>query len=535
MPRSRNQSPGRRQALAGLLACMLLTPGAAMALGTADAVRGLIVSLQTSPGAEPARVNAAHAERFSAVAGRRLALGRALGGDARLLRFSDWVGHDEAREIAARLSAREDVRYAAPDYWRRPSAVPNDPRFGEQWYLQDAAAERGSANLPGAWDITTGSAEVVIAVIDTGILPTHADFDRLLPGYDFVANDPDISIDFENDATAGRDADPTDPGDAVTANECENGNDAADSTWHGTLVAGIVGAASNNAFGIAGVDQQARILPVRALGKCGGLDSDIIDAARWAAGLSVPGVPANANRARVLNLSLGGFGECTAPYQAAFDEMERNGVVVVVAAGNEGQNLDQVAVAPAVCDGAFAIAATSRQGAETDYTNYGGKIDLAAAGGTQSNTSQGLLSASDSGTGVAANDDAFQAAIGTSFAAPQVSGVVGLMLALSPSLTPVQVRQTILINARAFPSGTTDGFADCTTARCGAGLLDATATLTAVQAGNIPGFFAGGRKVELLGDASDGSGLALGPWVLLLAAACLLRRLKGRRACARRL
>jgi serine protease len=145
---------------------------------------------------------------------------------------------------------------------------------------------------------------VVVAVLDTGITE-HAEFSGMtVPGYDFIsdvwtANDGD-----------GRDADPRDPGDWVARNACYRGSPPSDSSWHGTHTAGTIGAASNNAMGVAGINWGVKILPVRVLGRCGGYTSDIADGMRWSAGLSVTGVPANANPAKVLNLSLGGSGSC---------------------------------------------------------------------------------------------------------------------------------------------------------------------------------------------------------------------------------
>ena len=163
-----------------------------------------------------------------------------------------------------------------------------------------------------------------------------------MPGYDFIA---DTFV--ANDGN-GRDADASDPGDWYAANQCAPGVPGTSSSWHGTHVAGTIGAASDNGSDVAGINWNAKILPVRVLGRCGGYLSDIIDGMRWAAGLAVPGVPPNPNPAGVLNLSLGGPGSCAGGYQDAFNAVDAAGVVAVVAAGNSSANAN--AYRPANCE-----------------------------------------------------------------------------------------------------------------------------------------------------------------------------------------
>lgn len=504
------------------------------AAAQAERVGGIIVKLNDPD--RSVRIAGALSASLSTTAGRTLWAARRLSGNATLMKLERKVDRRTAEAIAARINARADVRYAVPNYRRWPSHVPNDPDYATQWYLHTAAEEAGGANLPDAWDISTGAAATVIAVLDTGILATHADLSRILPGYDFVVDNPGLNIQ-ENDADPGRDADPSDPGDGVAQDECFVGSAATDSSWHGTLVTGVIGATADNSLGIAGIDHQAQILPVRVLGKCGGTDADIVDGARWAVGLRVPracGVgesepcylPLNPNPAKVVNLSLGGFGPCTAVYREAFEEAEKLGVTVVVSAGNQGFDLDQdgIDVSPAECEGAFTIAATTRQGAETNYTNVGSAVDIAAPGGAASTLAAGILTTSDGGTMAPLQDSTFEPVIGTSFSAPVVSGIIGLALALNESLTPAQLQRVLTFNARAFPTSTTDGFGDCTPARCGAGLVDASAALDAIANGNIPGFFAGGTSLIVIGDnASRSGGLAAGGIALLLLIAAGLR------------
>jgi len=478
-----------------------------------DRVGGIIVKLENSTGA--VRASSALAGSLSVTAGHILHVVRQMSGNATLLRLEAAVDRATAETLAARIDSRADVRYAVPDYRRWPSLAPDDPQYPDQWYLHAATNESGAANLPEAWDITTGAAATVVAVLDTGILASHADLSRLLPGYDFVVNNSALNIQ-ENDPDPGRDADPSDPGDAVAQNEC-GFNDATTSSWHGTLVTGVIAATSDNSLGIAGINHRTAILPVRVLGKCGGTDSDIVDAARWAMGLPVPDIPNNPNPAKVINLSLGGVGPCTAVYQDAFDDAEREGVTVVVAAGNDRFDLNDIDIAPAVCDGAFTIAATTRQGAQASYTNFGVRVDIAAPGGDAPNTvSEGILTTSDGGSTAPLNDSVYEPVIGTSFSTPVVSGIISLALAVNDSLTPEQLKQILMLNARKFPDGTSDGVGDCTTSRCGAGLVDAHAVVDAVASGNIPGFFAGGRKIEIFGDSSGRSGSLAGTGIVLV-------------------
>ena len=220
----------------------------------------------------------------------------------------------------ARLRADPDVDYASVDERRYVHQAATDPLFTQQWYLQNDPSAPAAIDAVSAWDTTTGSAGVVIADIDTGVRFDHPDLlraalgGRLLSGYDFVSNQA-----VANDGN-GWDADASDPGDWVTSAEstaapfkgCMVGN----SSWHGTRTAGLLGALTNNATGIAGITWGTQILPIRALGKCGGYDSDIQQAMLWAAGLHVNSVPDNPNPARVINMSFGSTsGACPQSYQ----------------------------------------------------------------------------------------------------------------------------------------------------------------------------------------------------------------------------
>jgi serine protease len=210
-------------------------------------------------------------------------------------------------------------------------------------------------------------------------------------GYDFIS---DAAI--ANDG-GGRDADATDPGDWTAANECAAGEPASNSSWHGTHVAGTIAAKTNNGVGVAGVAYNAKIVPVRVLGKCGGYTSDIADAIIWASGGTVTGVPANANVAKVINMSLGGGGACDTTTQNAINSARSRGTVIIVAAGNENQNASNSN--PANCAGVVAVAATGKTGGRASYSNYGTVVDVAAPGG---DGSYSILSTLNAGTKVRA-------------------------------------------------------------------------------------------------------------------------------------
>jgi serine protease len=238
-------------------------------------------------------------------------------------------------------------------------------------------------------------------------------------------------------------------------------------------VAGTIGAASNNGQGVAGVNWQAKILPVRVLGKCGGSTSDIVDGARWAAGLSVPGVPANAHPADVINLSLGGDGSCLTTEQDAFTEIKAAGTTVVIAAGNS--NDDASGFSPGNCNNVITVAATDRGGDRASYSNFGSVVEVSGPGGETATASNGILSTLNSGTTTPAND-AYAFYQGTSMAAPHVAGLAALIIGQQPAITPDQVLSTLQATARPFPLGSS-----CHAGNCGAGIVDAFAALSSLS------------------------------------------------------
>ena len=377
--------------------------------------------------------------------------------------------------MAERLSRHRDIEYAEPDERRYPVLIPDDPEFVKQTYLSDPVI---GINTVPAWDITTGSAATVIAVVDTGILPDHIDLGgRTLPGYDFisgVASDPNGEFFAANDGD-GRDPNPFDPGDHVEAEQCGLGEPALGSSWHGTRVASLIGAAFDT-NGMAGVDSQGMILPARAVGRCGGFASDISDAIRWAAGLPVPGVPTNPNPAKVINVSLGAVGPCLQTEQAAIDAALATGAIVVVAAGNSANNA--LRFAPANCHGVLTVAGTNLDGGLAGFSDYGIKVSLSAPG-------VDILSAANQGTQAplpSPGGDDHNTRSGTSFSAPLVSGVAALMLSLNASLTPKDITGTLRATAHAFPAA---GVQPCNNPLCGTGIADAKNAVEAVANGNV--------------------------------------------------
>ncbi|MET9970508.1 S8 family serine peptidase, partial [Streptomyces sp. NPDC006356] len=357
--------------------------------------------------------------------------------------------------------ADPQVAYVVPDRLNKPLATPNDTEYGKQWDLSEATA---GMNVPGAWDVTTGSG-VTVAVIDTGYV-THSDLGaNIVGGYDFIS---DTAV--SNDGN-GRDSNPADTGDWTTDGQCGAGWEATPSSWHGTHVAGTIAAVTNNSKGVAGIAYGAKVSPLRVLGQCGGYDSDIIDAITWASGGSVSGVPANTNVAKVINMSLGGGGACSSATQSAINAAVNRGTTVVVAAGNENQNASNSS--PANCNNVITVAATDRSGNRSYYSNYGSIVDIAAPGGeTNSITANGILSTLNNGT-QGPSSEAYQYYQGTSMAAPHIAGLAALMKSASASLTPAQIESAIKSNARTLPGTCSGG--------CGAGLADAARTVQAVS------------------------------------------------------
>jgi serine protease len=506
-----------------------------------DAVRQVLVQRAASLGS---RVG--HTLQSGAAVGARAQVVRAAGVDAATL--------------ARRLAADPDVAYAVPNGRKRIVAAPNDPLYpatasgvrpsgpdSGQWYLRAPDAIIKSAiDIEKAWARTKGSSSVVVAVLDTGVRFEHPDLGRaanggqLLPGYDTISRN-----DVANDG-GGRDGDPSDPGDWVTTADTRSsaftGCDVSNSSWHGTATSSLVAAATDTtpALGMAGTAPGVRVLPVRVLGKCGGYDDDILAGMRWAAGLPVDGMPANPNPAKVLNMSLGGSGACSAAYQAAVDEITARGVTIVAAAGNSaGGPVSE----PANCRGVVAVLALRHVGTKVGFSDLGPEIAIAAPGGNCINITAGspclypILAATNSGTQgpvASAWTDSFDITVGTSFSSPLVAGVVALMLSQAPQLGVVEIASVLRSTARPFPTTGADNGTDptpveqcrapasgvdqlqcyCNTSLCGAGMLDAGKALDAVSGARaqidlLAGEAVAGASVQFTGRGSSASPNAL--------------------------
>ena len=445
-----------------------------------------------------ARVAADRAKAFGRAAAKLGATAkdvRATSSGARVLRTDKKLGADDAAKLLASLRADPAVAYAEPDaVLHAMAADPNDQYFEFQWNLSE---QPGGMRVTRAWDVTRGSGEVV-AVVDTGIT-SHVDLNaNVLPGYDMIA-DSDNSRDGD-----GRDSDPRDEGDWTDIGQCAPGTPQMSSSWHGTHVAGIIAAVAGNSEGIAGIAPQAKILPVRVLGPCGGLTSDIADAVVWASGGHVAGVPDNANPARVINLSLGGAEACPQAFQEAINTATGRGTAIVTAAGNETKQA--ASSNPGNCQNVINVAASGPSGALAPYSNFGSAVDVTAPGGdmsplpggtADSGVAGGILSTLNDGP-TTAGPEAYYFAEGTSAAAPHVSAAAALLMAqMGPGATPAAVEARLKRTARPVPGGCPAG--------CGAGLADAAAAVLHITMVVAAGDLSGDGKADVL--ARDNGGV----------------------------
>jgi serine protease len=400
-------------------------------------------------------------------------------GDAVMLKIgyaaNDTAGRaSELNQISRALLAVNGVDGFEEDIVLHPSLVIDDARFPEQWFL--TKSNLGSSNAATAWDRTSGSTQGnsnAIAILDTGITK-HSDLNaNVLPGYDFV-----LSSQQGADGNSW-DADPSDPGDSVAEADSKNpespfyGCHSGPSTWHGTHVAGIAAAVAGNGVGVVGVAPGAKIIPVRVLGKCGGYMSDVSEGVRWAAGISVEGVPSNPTPAKIINMSLGANGVCPSYLQSAISDAIKAGSVVVVAAGNGAA--DAKGFTPANCVGVISVGAVGQTGDRTYYSNFGSKVNISAPGGDTRDTSA-ILSTMNSGTN-GPGGETYGFYQGTSMAAPVVSGGIALAMAANPKLGPSGAISLLARTSRAFPEGTS-----CAALRnCGAGIVDIGAAIGSAE------------------------------------------------------
>ena len=449
---------------------------------------GVIVKMRNDPtplaianaGGQP-RLSTQTVAEMSVVAAANLTFKRTASLGTQILNFSQTMSVADAQAIADRLMTMADVEYATPNVIIKPMLSPNDPRFtdGTQWALNGAIA---GANLPTAWDTTTGSNTVPIAIIDTGYT-NHSDLpytNFATDGYDFIS-DPVAAGDSD-----GRDSNARDEGDYCTTDP---------SSWHGTAVMSIIGAITNNNSLMAGVNWHAKLIPVRILGRCGGTLGDLIDAIRWSAGLSVAGVPANANPAKVINMSLGATTACDSLTQAAIDDAHATGAVVIAAAGNEA--LPASTSNPANCNHVMAIASHDLSGDISYFSNYGDKVDLSAPG-------EAIYIATCSSTTTYNCDNSVAVAIesGTSLSAPMVTGVASLLFAVNGSLNNFYAEEVLRNSTRGFVTNS-----GCI-GLCGSGMLDAGAAVALMN-----NFVAPATQIEISKDS--GGDVLLVFWLAL--------------------
>jgi serine protease len=534
-----------------------------------------------------------------------------------VMRLDHTPTHQEMQRILGRLNADPGIEYAEVDGWRFVQAFPTDPpddphfvagsdangTWHGQWYLQPSSLATPSAlSVTTVWATSTlGDPGIVIAVIDTGVITAHPDLaGKLQPGYDFVSCDQgnftaatatgsntpaDCSASgsaatylFANEPN-GWQAGASDPGDWLDSTDIANTlfidagcTTLANSSWHGTKVAGIVGALTNNGIGIAGVAPNTMLLPVRVIGKCSGRVSDIAAGIMWAAGQAVTvdaGTIAASPAANIINLSLGAPVPCSATEQSAIGAAIAAGITVIAAAGNEGGAID----APASCTGVISVVGLRQTGTKVPYSNLSGPTaaSIAAPGGNCVNTVAGedclydIETTTDAGittpsptpgfyTYALFNQSFLNAAgtnpdnaadTGTSYATPMVAGITALMLAINPALTPAQVLARLQSSALAFPTSssttsaqciladstldstgqfiepTTPAECVCTTTTCGAGMANAAAAVVAAAGMFVqitPSSTTGypGQKIKLDGSgstAASGHSIVSYQWV----------------------
>jgi serine protease len=334
-------------------------------------------------------------------------------------------------DLIEELNRDPNVVYAQPNYIYQATSTPNDTLFPSQWHY-------AQMNLEAVWDITKGSSDVVVAVIDTGSKFGHPDLGPRLnnDGYDFIS-DPQTALDGD-----GIDNDPEDPGDDPSGTI---------SSYHGTHVAGTVGAATNNAMGVAGVNWVSPIMTLRVLGAGGGSSFDVAQAIYYSVGLPNTSNTLPAKVAQVINMSLGGPGG--GPTEAAAVQAALvQGAIVVAAAGNSNSTADHF---PSGFPGVFSIGAIDQSLGKAPYSNYGPSQDFMAPGG---NTGVDL-----DGDG---NPDGVRSTLwnqqqdqpsyafyqGTSMATPHVAGVISLMLSVNQNLTREQIE--LILQETAIDLGT---------------------------------------------------------------------------------
>ncbi|MBP7652755.1 S8 family serine peptidase [Candidatus Dependentiae bacterium] len=341
--------------------------------------------------------------------------------------FREIITHSEkfTLKLIDTLKKSENIEYAEPDYIQKKCSVRNDIYFPFQWNLFNL-------NVPSSWNISSGSDTVIIAVIDTGLKFDHPEFTgKIVQGYDFIS-EPESGNDGD-----GIDPDPDDSGDAISS----SGN-----SYHGTHIAGIIAANTNNSEGISGISYNCKIMPIRALGRYGGLTSDVMESVKFAAGLDNSSGIKPVIAAKIINMSFG-----SEFYSRAFEELldtiDDMNITVVCAGGNENSQLNFY---PAGYQQVISVAAVDYDNKKTFYSNYGSYIDICAPGGdmtvdlNKDNYPDGIISAF---WNEPSNSPDYQVYQGTSQAAAHISGICGLILSVKPGISSAELKNILYSNA----------------------------------------------------------------------------------------
>lgn len=491
---------------AGITLCLILTTAPAQAAPPAeptnpgapgqartdsspvDHTQSLIVTFDKAPADPIAAAKAAIGDAADTVAGVAATSAQSITPTTVEVSLAGPVSDQQAERIQSQVEHKPGIAAAEPAMTFFPTDFNYEPNL---WNIDTHAGSRYGSFADSAWGTSTGKG-VVVGVIDTGIT-AHPDLTgsttsvlggNVIAGYDFISKASSAG-----DGN-GRDSNPTDMGDGDSAN---------DSSWHGTHVAGIIGALRNSS-GVVGVAPDVKIEPLRVLGRGSGTEADIITAIYWGSGTySGGGLPANRNPAKILNMSLGGYGSCSRAMQTAINKAVSKGVAVVVATGNGdeyGDGLPLKYSAPANCKNVIRVTASTVTGKRASYSNYGtssAPATIAAPGGsgpgnvlcgpTRANCSE-IFSTWNLGA-TTVGDPGYGWMSGTSMAAPHVSGVAALIAARHPRWSPARLAQALQYSATTMRS--------CSSTRCGAGIVNAG------RAVRVQGFFIKKRSVKTSG------------------------------------